>query len=442
MVAANEDQKKRYMEPYANGEMRSNIAISEPHSGADPSAMKTRAVKDGDEWVINGRKIWISGAAGADFIILMAVTDPDLGARGGITAFIVEKDTPGYIIERPIPMLGGVRTYELVFDDMRLPDSQVSGEVGRGYAPMQHRLTSRRLEIGSTCIAFAERALRMMCEHTQTRVVFGEPLASKQAIQWWIADAEIALHATRLMVADAAAKVDRGEDIRNEASMLKVFATEMANDVIDKAQQSFGALGMTQEFPLHHMAQQIRMSANLRRPVRGPPHGRGPPSSRPLPHLVAATRLRPATRVAPMNEANLDVTIGDDYVATVELREPPNNHISVAMVDALIAAGATSTPIGGAERSSCAPRASTSVPAATSGPRVAAPPSPGQEKVGRSMTRPTSCLPTASPSLPPFRAPLSVLVWGWPWSPTSGSALPRPVSRPTSPGSGSTTDSC
>ena len=260
MLAGNDDQKKRYMEPYAKGEMRSNIAISEPHSGADPAAMRTRAVRDGGEWVINGRKIWISGAAEADFIILMAVTDPDLGPRGGITAFIVEKDTPGYIIERPIPMLGGIRTYELVFDDMRIPDSQVLGEIGQGYAPMQHRLTSRRLEIGDTSVAFAERALRMMCEHVQTRVVFGEPLAAKQAIQWWIADSEIAIHAARLMVADAAAKVDRGEDIRNEASMIKVFATEMASSVLDKAMQSFGALGMTQEFPLHLMAQQIRMA--------------------------------------------------------------------------------------------------------------------------------------------------------------------------------------
>ena len=260
MVAGNDDQKKRYMEPYAQGEMLSNIAISEPQAGADPSAMRTRAVRDGDEWVINGRKIWISGANRADFIILMAVTDPDLGARGGMTAFIVEKGTPGYTVERAIPMLGGVRTYELVFDDMRIPHSQVLGEVGKGYAPMQHRLTSRRLEIGGMCVAFAERALRMMCEHVQDREVFGEKLASKQAIQWWIADSDIAIHATRLMVDDAVTKVDAGDDIRNEASMLKVFATEMATNVVDKAMQSFGAMGVTQELPLFLMSQRLRLS--------------------------------------------------------------------------------------------------------------------------------------------------------------------------------------
>ncbi len=259
MLAGNDDQKKRYMEPYAQGEMTSNIAISEPQAGADPAAMRTRAVKDGDEWVINGRKIWVSGAGTADFIILMAVTDPGKGAQG-MTAFIVETGTPGYIVERAIPMLGGVRTYELVFDDMRISDAQVLGEVNEGYAPMQHRLTSRRLEMGSTCVALAERALAMMCEHVQTREVFGETLASKQAIQWWIADAEIAIHATKLMVRDAAAKVERGEDIRNDASMLKVYATEMATDIIDNAMQSFGAMGMTQEFPLYVMANQIRLA--------------------------------------------------------------------------------------------------------------------------------------------------------------------------------------
>jgi alkylation response protein AidB-like acyl-CoA dehydrogenase len=170
MVAGNEDQKARYLEPYARGELRSNIAISEPHTGADPAAMTTRAVQDGDEWVINGRKIWISGGPRADFIILMAVTDPGAGSKG-ITAFLVDKGMPGCTVERAIPMLGGIQTYELVFDDLRVHHRQVLGEVNRGYAPMQHRLTSRRLEIGSTCLAYAERALAMMCEYTQDRVV-------------------------------------------------------------------------------------------------------------------------------------------------------------------------------------------------------------------------------------------------------------------------------
>ena len=260
MAVGSDEQKAKYMEPYAQGEMQSAIAISEPEAGADPSAMKTRAVRDGDQWVINGRKIWVSRIPTADFTILMAVTDPALGARGGMTAFIVDKDAPGFIVEREIPMIGGSRTWELVFDDLRLDDSQVLGEVGQGFAPMQKRLTVRRLEMGSMCIAYASRALQMMCDHVQQREVFGEKLADRQAIQWWIADAATKIHATRLMVADAARKQDRGEDVRTEASMLKVFATEMATEVVDNAMQSFGAMGMTREMPFAVMSQQLRLA--------------------------------------------------------------------------------------------------------------------------------------------------------------------------------------
>lgn len=260
MAVASDEQKAKYMEPYAQGEMKSCIAISEPGAGGDPAQMKTRAIRDGDEWVINGRKIWVSNVPKADFVILMAVTDPEKGARGGITAFIVDKGTPGFNIEREIPMLGGSRTYELVIDDLRMKDCQVLGEVGQGFAPMQKRLTVRRLEMGAMCVGMAERALKMMCEHTQQRETFGTKLSDRQAIQWWIADAATKIHATRLMVLDAAEKQDRGEDVRTEASMIKVFATEMATEVLDNAMQSFGAMGMTRELPFAIMSQRLRLA--------------------------------------------------------------------------------------------------------------------------------------------------------------------------------------
>lgn len=259
LAVATEEQKARYMVPYAQGEMKSGIAISEPGAGADPAQMTTRAIREGDEWVINGRKIWVSRVPDADFVILMAVTDPDKGARGGITAFIVDKDTLGFIIERRIPMLAGASTYELVMDDLRLPHSQVLGAIGEGFAPMQKRLTVRRLEIGAACVGIASRALEMMCVHTQQRETFGEKLSDRQAIQWWIADAATRIHATRLMVMDAAQKQDRGEDVRTEASMIKVFGTEMASEVVDQAMQSFGAMGMTREMPFALMAQRLRL---------------------------------------------------------------------------------------------------------------------------------------------------------------------------------------
>jgi alkylation response protein AidB-like acyl-CoA dehydrogenase len=257
-AVANEDQRKRYLDPYARGEMRSSIAISEPGAGGDPAGMTTRAVRDGDGWVINGRKIWVSGVPRADFIILMARTGE--GKRQeGVTAFIVDRGTPGFIIEREIPMIGGRRTYELVFEDCRVADAQVLGKLGEGYAPMQLRLNVRRLQMGARCTGMARRALAMMCEQAKNRVTFGVKLADRQAIQWWIAEAATKIHICRLMVRDAAAKMGAGEDVRTEASMLKVFATEMAQEVLDHAMQTFGAMGMTKELPLQLMANQVRV---------------------------------------------------------------------------------------------------------------------------------------------------------------------------------------
>ena len=260
MDVATSEQKEKYLRPYAQGEMKSCIAISEPGAGGDPAQMRTRAVREGNEWVINGRKIWVSNVPSADFTILMAVTDPDKGARGGITAFVVDKGTAGFNVEREIPMLGGARTYELAIEDLHLKDSQVLGEVGQGFSPMQKRLTVRRLEMGAMCVGIASRALQMMCEHTQQRETFGQKLSDRQAIQWWIADAATKIHAARLMVMDAGQKQDRGEDVRTVASMVKVFATEMATEIVDQAMQSFGALGMAREMPFTIMSQRLRLT--------------------------------------------------------------------------------------------------------------------------------------------------------------------------------------
>ena len=221
-------------------------------------SMKTRAVLEDDQWVLNGRKIWITNARAADFIIVMARVGND-ARQGGITSFIVEKGTPGFIIEREIPMLGGGATYEIVFEDCRIPEDSVLGEVGKGYAPMQLRLRTRRLEMGSTCIGIARRALDMLCEHARQRETFGVKLADRQAIQWWVADISTRMHACRLMVHDAADKTDRGEDVRQEASMIKVFATEMAYEACDHAMQTLGALGMTLELPLNALSQKARL---------------------------------------------------------------------------------------------------------------------------------------------------------------------------------------
>jgi acyl-CoA dehydrogenase len=156
-------------------------------------------------------------------------------------------------------MLGGESTYEIVFEDCRIPRDSVLGEVGKGYAPMQLRLRTRRLEMGSTCIGIARRALDMLCEHARQRETFGVKLADRQAIQWWVADISTRMHACRLMVRDAADRTDRGEEVRQEASMIKVFATEMAYEACDHAMQTLGALGMTLELPLNALSQKARL---------------------------------------------------------------------------------------------------------------------------------------------------------------------------------------
>ncbi len=251
-------QIEEYLEPYARGETISAIGISEPGAGADPSLMTTRAVRDGDDWVINGRKIWITRAAEADFTILMAITDPQKGAKGGMSAFLVDKDATGFKVLRKIPMLGGEYTYEVALDDCRVEGWKLLGEEGKGFGPMQVRLGTRRMEMAAWAIGGAQRALDMMVEYAPQRTVFGEKLSQKQAIQWWVADGATKIHAARLMAYDCAAKLDAGRDVRKEISMLKFYAIEMAQEVIDNAMQCFGAMGMTKEMPLHLLAGRVR----------------------------------------------------------------------------------------------------------------------------------------------------------------------------------------
>lgn len=256
---ATPEQRERYLGPYSRGETGAAMAISEPSAGADPAGMRTRAERDGDDWVLNGRKIWVSRMEKADWTIVMAVTDKAKGGRGGISAFIVDKGASGFQIERRIPMLGGHFTCELVLEDCRLPRTQMLGAEGLGFGIMQSRLSTRRLQMAAWCVGRARRALDMLCEWAPQRSTFGMPLSDRQAIQWWVADAATRIHACRLMTYDAAARLDGGDQARTQLSMVKVFATEMATEVIDHAMQAHGAMGMTKELPLHQMAAEARL---------------------------------------------------------------------------------------------------------------------------------------------------------------------------------------
>jgi acyl-CoA dehydrogenase len=264
MATVNDRQREAYLAPYVRGETVSAIGISEPGAGGDPAGMTTRAERvpgkdgNGEDWIINGRKIWISRADHADFTILMAVTDREKGARGGISAFLVDRDTSGFNVARRIPMVGGAVTYEVLLEDCRVEGWKLLGTEGQGFAPMQLRLGTRRLEMAAWSIGMAQRALDMICEYAPQRVTFGQPLSQRQAIQWWVSDAATQIHAARLMTYDCAWKIDQGRDTRQEISMIKAFATEMAWTVVDHAMQTFGAMGMTKEMPLQLMASKLR----------------------------------------------------------------------------------------------------------------------------------------------------------------------------------------
>jgi len=258
MATVTEQQRVAYLAPYVAGQTISAIGISEPGAGADPAGMLTKAVRDGDDWVINGRKIWISRAADADFTILMAVTDQEKRARGGISAFLVDKGTPGFNVLRRIPMIGGAYTYEIALEDCRVEGWKLLGTEGQGFAPMQTRLGTRRIQMAAWSVGMAQRALDMIVEYAPQRKTFGMPLSERQAIQFWVAEAATKIHATRLMTYDCAWKLDQGRDVRNEISMIKWYATEMAYETVDRAMQAFGAMGMTKELPLSLMQAKLR----------------------------------------------------------------------------------------------------------------------------------------------------------------------------------------
>jgi len=259
MATVTEQQRVAYLAPYVAGGTISAIGISEPGAGADPAGMLTKAVRDGDDWIINGRKIWISRAAEADFTIVMAVTGEGERGRRAMSAFLVDKGTPGFNPVRRIPMLGGHYTYEVLLEDCRVPGWKLLGAEGAGFAPMQVRLGTRRMEMAAWSIGMAQRALDMIIEYAPQRKTFGVPLSERQAIQFWAADAATRIHAARLMAYHCAWTLDQGRDARQEISMIKAFCTEMAWEVVDHAMQTFGAMGMTKEMPLQLMAAKLRL---------------------------------------------------------------------------------------------------------------------------------------------------------------------------------------
>lgn len=262
---ASDDQKERYLYPMLRGEKHGYFGLSEPSGGSDPArAIRTRAVKDGDDWIINGSKLWISGADKADFGVVFTRTGE---GRDGITAFIVDSDTPGFQVRRVVHTMRSTHyATELSFDDARVSDRNRLGEVGKGFALANGRLSAQRIPYAAQCIGVAEVAHRMAVEYSKLRETFGQPLAARQGIQWMLVENEIDLRSARLLVLQAAAKADAGEPFRTEAAVAKIVATEGAGRVVDRAMQIHGGLGVSKELPLERWYRELR----IRRIGEGP----------------------------------------------------------------------------------------------------------------------------------------------------------------------------
>jgi alkylation response protein AidB-like acyl-CoA dehydrogenase len=259
-----DEQKERWLQPLVAGQIRSFFSMTEPEvPGSDPTTLRTRAVRDGDEWVIDGHKWFSSGAEGAAFGIVMAVTDPDADPHGRATQIIVPADTPGVDVVRPIVVMGhagkGWSTHcEVRYTGVRVPVANTLGAEGAGFLIAQKRLGPGRIHHVMRWLGQMQRAFELMCTYALGRETSSGPLSGKQTIQNWIADSYVEIQACRLMTLDAAHKIDGGDEARVEVSAIKFFAAKVLVDVIDRAVQVHGARGLTDETPLASMLMQAR----------------------------------------------------------------------------------------------------------------------------------------------------------------------------------------
>ncbi len=252
---ANDEQRERYLVPLAAGEIRSAFSMTEPAPGvgSDPNMLQTSAVRDGDDWVINGHKWFTTGAGLASFLLIMARTNPDVPTTKGATIFLAPINTPGIELVRRVPIMGeeGPGGHgEIRYHNVRLPQSAILGKEGEGFAIVQARLGPARLTHCMRWTGIAQRALEIATEYATKREAFGKKLSEHQSIQWMLADSATELHAGRLMINQAAWLLQNGDQARNETSMCKVFVAETVNRVIDRALQICGGMGISRDLPL------------------------------------------------------------------------------------------------------------------------------------------------------------------------------------------------
>jgi acyl-CoA dehydrogenase len=268
-LAGTPEQKERYLHPLLEGDLKSAFSMTEPNSaGSDPTQLKTSAVKDGDDWVINGHKWFSSNGSIADFLIVMAVTDPDARKYQKASMFVVDVDTPGVEIVRDVPTMEHPQESwakygnhaEILYENVRVPGSALLGAQGAGFLIAQQRLYPGRIHHCMRWLGVSRRAFDMLCEYAQLRETSTGKLAEKQTVQNWIADSAAQMDAARLMTLHAAWKMDTEgvASARREISLIKFFGAEVLHDVIDRALQIHGSLGYSTDMPLEGMYRYAR----------------------------------------------------------------------------------------------------------------------------------------------------------------------------------------
>jgi acyl-CoA dehydrogenase len=257
LYSANDEQQERYLLPTINGDKISCFAITEPGAGSDARNIRTSAVRDGDEWVINGEKTFITFGDVADFVMVFAVTNKELGANGGVTCFLVDREA-GWT-SAPIPTMGQWGPASLSFQDVRVPHSAILGEEGRGFELAMRWIGRGRYLLPARALGACERLVEMGMEHARQRVTFGEPIANRQAIQWMVADSAVEIEALRWLVLSAAWQVDHDIDSRQSQSMAKLYGGVKANEIVDRVLQMHGGMGYTRELPVERWYRELRV---------------------------------------------------------------------------------------------------------------------------------------------------------------------------------------
>ena len=258
LLSLSPEQKQSYLYPILRGEKSTAFAQTEPDAGADPGAMRTTAIRNGDHYVINGYKRFIAHAKGADFLQLVAATDPKKGSRGGLTVFLVDMDTPGVSIAgQTVHMMGDV-TYEIALDNVKVPVANRIGDEGEGMKAAQTWINANRVAQAARGLGVAQRCLEMITSYAKQRSTFGRTLDTRQAVQFAVADLYTKLQAGQLLTYRTAWKFDNGSLQRHETFMTKVFCTELGFEAADRCMQFHGGLGTATEMPIERMWRQSR----------------------------------------------------------------------------------------------------------------------------------------------------------------------------------------